>query len=179
MDASKIAAQSDIILAPGEKGLYAQQFRPRLTLFWLSTTMVVTNKRILIRYPNTILGAIPLGFEEMAMPIGSVAGVTVSQKVKVGQLLFSGFLALILILSGFSQVGSSIGMAFILILLGAFFGAVALNAIGSSFAVTNSGGGRNECTVSILEKEKLTQFKNKANEIVYSASPGGASWAEM
>ncbi|KQB83097.1 hypothetical protein [Corynebacterium oculi] len=179
MDASQVASESDIILAPGEKGLYARKFRPTLTLFWLRTTMVVTNKRILIRYPNTVFGIIPLGFEEMAMPVGSVAGVTTSQKVKFGQLLFSGLLALVFVLVGFGQIAGNVGLGFILILLGGFFTASALNAISSSFAVTNSGGGRNECTVSILDKDKLTQFKNKVNEIIYSASSGGTSWAEV
>ena len=73
------------MLAPGEQGLYSRSFRPNLILFWLRTTMLVTNKRIAVKSPNTILGVIPLGYEERSMPLGSVAGVTANLRVRLGR----------------------------------------------------------------------------------------------
>lgn len=167
----------NIQLAPGEKGLYSRNFRPNLLLFWLQTTMVVTNKRIMVRYPNTLLGIIPLGYEESSMPIGSVAGINTAQRVNVGRLLLFGVLALIsfvIMIQGFSGGGAGMAVTFLILMI--VFGAMAANAITSALVVTNNGGGKAENSVSILDKAALQAFTNKANEIIYSASTSGSSW---
>ncbi|WP_185769322.1 hypothetical protein [Corynebacterium anserum] len=169
-------ATTDILLAPGERGLYSRSFRPNLVLFWLRTQMVVTNKRIAVKYPNTVLGVIPLGFEERSMPMGSVAGVTTSFKVFLGPLLFHSFLALIFFILMFNGgVGFN---SLLFLILFSLFAAFAASAIRSSMVVTNNGGGIQTNTVSFLEKGALEDFKNKANEIIYSASDGGTSWTD-
>lgn len=171
-------SNTDILLAPGENGLYSRSFRPNLLLFWLRDTYMVTNKRLALKCANTIFGFIPLGFEEKSIPMGSIAGVTSSFKVKPVRLLFAGFLALVMLFMGLSTIaGGSIGGLFLL-LIGAFFGAIAANSIMASLSVTNNGGGVSELTVSILDKAALDDFKNKANEFIYSASAGGTSWQQ-
>lgn len=167
-------SSTDIMLAPGEKGLYSRTMRPNFVLFWLKTHLVVTNKRIAVKAPNTLFGVIPLGFEERSMPIGSVAGVTASVKVFAGRLVFFGIIAL-LALIGVAEADGG-GAKFGCFLLFVIFGILALNAIVASLNVTNNGGGVNPVSVSVLDKAALEDFKNKANEIIYSASAGGQSW---
>lgn len=163
-------AQTDINLTPGEKGLYSISFRPNLVLFWLRSTFLVTNRRIAVKTPNTILGIIPLGFEERSIPMGSVAGVNASVTVKAGRLILFGILA---ILSLFGMQESWVFFLFFLL-----FTALALNAILASLDITNNGGGVSSATVSILDKSALEKFKDKANEYIYSATTAGTSWDE-
>lgn len=171
-------SNTEILLAPGENGLYSRTFRPNLLLFWLRDTYMVTNKRLALKCTNTIFGFIPLGHEERSMPMGSIAGITSSLKVKPGRLLFFGFLAALMMVMGFlSLAGGSFGGMF-LFLVGAFFAAIAANSITASLSVTNNGGGITDLTVSILDKAALDDFKNRANEFIYSASAGGTSWQQ-
>lgn len=166
------------MLAPGESGLCSRSFRPNLLLFWLRDTYLVTNKRLALKYANTIFGFIPLGFEEKSIPMGSIAGVNSSFKVKPVRLLFAGFMAAVMLFMGLSALaGGAVGGLFLL-LAGTFFAAIAANSIMASLSVTNNGGGVNEVTVSILDKAALDDFKNKATEYIYSASAGGISWQQ-
>jgi hypothetical protein len=164
-------ANTDIMLAPGEQGLYSRSFRPNLILFWLRTTLLVTNKRIAVKGPNTILGVIPLGYEERSMPIGSVAGVTANVRVRLGRLVLFGLLALACFVWTFSDGFSFLGFLFTLI-----FAALAANAILNSLTITNNGGGTSDATVSILDSAALSEFKDRANEYIYSSSTSGTSW---
>ena len=152
------------MLAPGESGLYSRSFRPNLLLFWLRDTYMVTNKRLALKCANTIFGFIPLGFEEKSIPMGSIAGINSSFKVKPVRLLLAGFMALLMLFQGLSMIADSSVGGFFLLLLGAFFGAIAANSMMASLSVTNNGGGVNEVTVSVLDKAALDDFKNKANE---------------
>ena len=171
-------SNTDIMLAPGESGLYSRSFRPNLLLFWLRDTYMVTNKRLALKCANTIFGFIPLGFEEKSIPMGSIAGINSSFKVKPVRLLLAGFMALLMLFQGLSMIADSSVGGFFLLLLGAFFGAIAANSMMASLSVTNNGGGVNEVTVSVLDKAALDDFKNKANEYIYSASAGGISWQQ-
>lgn len=161
-------AQTDINLTPGEKGLYSVSFRPNLVLFWLRSTFLVTNRRIAVKTPNTILGVIPLGFEERSMPMGSVAGVNASVTVKPLRLILFLFLAIM-----FFVAASESGF---FIVLGLICLALAANSILAALEITNNGGGTNSATVSILDKAALEKFKEKANEYIYSSTSAGTSW---
>ncbi|MDO5732007.1 hypothetical protein [Corynebacterium sphenisci] len=169
-------ANSDIHLAPGETGVLAKHFSPNLLLFWLKSNMTVTNRRLAIKAPNTVLGVIPLGYEERSVPMGAIAGVTASIAVKVGRLIGFGLVALIcLFMVGGAESG---GGKFFALLLAVVFGAMAANGIVSKLTITNSGGGTTEATVSFLEQAKLETFQRQLNEYVYSAGPAGQSWQQ-
>ncbi|WP_192497482.1 MULTISPECIES: hypothetical protein [unclassified Corynebacterium] len=169
-------SNADILLTPGEKGVFSQQFSPNLVLFWLKTNIVVTNRRIAVKAPNTILGIIPLGYQENSMPIGSVAGVNASIKVQAGRFITFLLLGLMLLVFGFLAMGSNGAAGFFLILLAIMLLAIAANAIRGALGVTNNGGAVNEVLVSCLEQSKLNEFKNHLNEYVYTASSAGTSW---
>ena len=159
------------MLAPGEKGLHSVSLRPNLLLFWLKSKFLVTNKRIVVKHPNTLFGIIPLGYEETAMPMGSVAGVQATVAVKTARLVVFGLLFLFCFFAMFDSDNK-----FLFFVLSLFFFALAANAILAGLTVTNNGGGKSQVTVSILDKARLEEFKNKANEYIYSASVGGTSW---
>lgn len=170
-------ADSDIMLTPGEQGVFSRKFRSNLLLFWLPTTMVVTNRRIAIKYLNTFLGAIPIGYEERSIPMGSIAGVTTSRQVKVPPLLIFGIISLIGIVIFFNSIGNGSGGGIIGgLLLAVIFGALAANAVRSGIIFTNNGGGASDVTVSPLDSGSLEEFKNKANEYIYSSTDAGTSW---
>lgn len=170
--------RTDILLAPGESGLFSRTFRPNLLLFWLRDTYMVTNRRLALKCTNTIFGFIPLGHEEKSMPMGSIAGINSSLKVKPVRLLIAGFLAILMLIMGLSSLSDGSAGGMFLILLGGFFGAIAANSIMASLVVTNNGGGTTDLTVSILDKAALDNFKNQANEYIYSASAAGTSWQQ-
>lgn len=139
--------------------------------------MVVTNRRIAIKYLNTFLGAIPIGYEERSIPMGSIAGVTTSRQVKVPPLLIFGIISLISIVLFFNSIGNGSGGGIIGGLLSAvIFGALAANAVRSGIIFTNNGGGASDVTVSPLDSGSLEEFKNKANEYIYSSTDAGTSW---
>ena len=139
--------------------------------------MVVTNRRIAIKYLNTLLGAIPIGYEERSIPMGSIAGVTTSRQVKVPPLLICGISSLISIVLFFNSIGNGSGGGIIGGLLSAvIFGALAANAVRSGIIFTNNGGGASDVTVSPLDSGSLEEFKNKANEYIYSSTDAGTSW---
>ena len=170
-------ADSDIMLTPGEQGVFSRKFRSNLLLFWLPTTMVVTNRRIAIKYLNTFLGAIPIGYEERSIPMGSIAGLTTSRQVKVPPLLTFGIISLIGIVIFFNSIGNGSGGGIIGgLLLAVIFGALAANAVRSGIIFTNNGGGASDVTVSPLDSGSLEEFKNKANEYIYSSTDAGTSW---
>lgn len=170
-------ASGDIILAPGEQGLYTRAFRPNLVLFWLRTTMTVTNKRLVVKFPNTVLGVIPLGFEERSMPMGAIAGLTTSLRVRLGRLIVGAVLGIVCLVWLFSAVSAgSVFMVLVSLVLTLLFFAMACNAVTSALIMQNNGGNSTETTVSFLENTQLDSFKNKVNEFVYSASAGGTSW---
>ena len=139
--------------------------------------MVGTNRRIAIKYLNTLLGAIPIGYEERSIPMGSIAGVTTSRQVKVPPLLIFGIISLISIVLFFNSIGNGSGGGIIGGLLSAvIFGALAANAVRSGIIFTNNGGGASDVTVSPLDSGSLEEFKNKANEYIYSSTDAGTSW---
>lgn len=139
--------------------------------------MVVTNRPIAIKYLNTLLGAIPIGYEGRSIPMGSIAGVTTSRQVKVPPLLIFGIISLISIVLFFNSIGNGSGGGIIGGLLSAvIFGALAANAVRSGIIFTNNGGGASDVTVSPLDSGSLEEFKNKANEYIYSSTDAGTSW---
>lgn len=147
-------AQTDINLVPSESGIYSMSFRPNLVLFWLRSTFLVTNRRIAVKSPNTVLGVIPLGFQEHSMPMGSIAGVNSSLTVKLSRVVVFGLLALVFLTFTFER-GFHLGF----LLLALFFAALAANGILAGLQIQNNGGGTSEATVSLLDKAALEIFQ--------------------
>lgn len=138
--------------------------------------MLVTNKRLLIKGPNTFLGIIPMGFQERSMPIGAIAGTTTSKTVNAGPLAGFALLGLIFLFASIGVFQESVGGGLLMLLIAVICGVLSSNNVLSSLEITNNGGGTTEATVSFVEASTLEEFREKANEIIYSASAGGQSW---
>lgn len=157
---------SDLILAPGENSRVGQQFAPNLTLAWLKTQVAMTNRRIVWKAPNTILGVIPAGYAEHSMPVGAIASVSVDTRFHAGRAV-TGLLVVIL---GFILMGASVPLGLLMVIVGLL---PLANSATAELTVMNNGGGSSSFGVSVLEKTKLEQFRSKVNEILYSGGAGG------
>lgn len=85
----KAKKQPRVLFAPGEGELSSAQFRPSYLLPMLKVRIIVTNRRIVCRYPNLLFGFIPMGYTERNMPISGLAGVDVDSRVIKVFLVFT------------------------------------------------------------------------------------------
>ena len=135
-------------LAVGETEIASVSVRPSPLLFWLKVNLHASEKRIVGRTPNTFMGVIPVGSENVMFPLKQVAGLTVSTRVKPIRLII-GVLFFLVGLSSFAKGG------FILALLGAALVVAAMQAV---LVIQNTGGGTKEVSVSLLDKTVISSF---------------------
>lgn len=163
-----MSSNSDIILAPGETGVEQGVFSPNIVLAWLQTKIVVTNRRIVAKQPNTLLGIIPLGYQETAMPIGAVAGVNVDVKFRALRGVVGFILAVVGLIAATAGGGATF-LGLILLVLGVL---MILTSVSAALNLTNSGGGVQTVMVSVLQKAKLEEFRDHINASLYSGGAG-------
>lgn len=135
-------------LAAGETEIASVSVRPSPLLFWLKVNLHASEKRIVGRTPNTLMGVIPVGSENVMFPLKQVAGLTVSTRVKPIRLI----IGVLLVLGG---LGSFAKGGFILALLGA---ALVVAAVQAVLVIQNTGGGTKEVSVSLLDKSAISNF---------------------
>jgi hypothetical protein len=157
-------ATSNLNFAPGETNIIESQFSPSVVLFWLRSQLAVTNRRIVLKEPNTLLGVIPLGYRDAAFPLNNVASVGVEVKFSLGRAI----LGLIFFIVGIALVTKNV-LGIILLLIG--FSMLA-NALSAALRVQNNGGGVNFVKVSVLQKSKLEQFRDEANQRLFADTEG-------
>ena len=151
-----------VTLATGEELLGSGRFRVSNILFFIWWNMVVTNRRVVGRVPNTILGVIPLGFNQVSYPLANVAGVGVRRAYSVVLLVIGVFL----ILAGLSSFGSpsgSGGGGVGLLILGVLG---VLGAFKNAIQVTNSGGDHISHGVSYFDRAAAETFVQQVNTII-------------
>ncbi len=118
-----------------------------LLLFWLKSNIKLTNKKVEGTFPNTILGFIPFGKDNMVQPLRNVSAVKSSNKFHLSRLIL-----------GVLLMGSIITLPFGILIL--------LNCYTAGISISNHAGGGMFQEVSILEKDKINTFVNKVNEII-------------
>src|SRR5262245_44896512 len=99
MTATSVAIPDGVALAPGEQPIAGGSFSFSNILFFLHWNMAVTNKRLVGHTPNTILGVIPMGYNQVSYPLAAVAGVAVRIRYSVFWLL----VGLLFVLAGVQQ----------------------------------------------------------------------------
>lgn len=149
-------------LVPGEHHLASESFSPNMVLFWLKVNATVTNKRIVARQPNTLLGMIPLGYENMTIPLRSVAGVGVSVKFSLGQFLFS----VVLLFLGLSIIADYLFPGLVITLLGVV---LLLGSLRAALKIENTAGSAQFVKVAVTERAKLEQFRAVIDQRIHSA----------
>jgi hypothetical protein len=148
-----------VILAPGETLSATGEFRVSNILFFLHWRMAVTNRRLIGRTPNTILGIIPLGSNQVSYPLPNIAGVATRRAYSV----FSLIVGLFLLLGGLSSLGYSATGGFLLTLLGLL---ILASTIRASIQVTNSGGQKIAHGIAISDRSTAQGFVNAVNTTI-------------
>lgn len=135
-----------------EEGLVREDiFTSNLLLAWLKTDFTLTNKRVVGSYPNTLMGLIPLGQNQLTYPLKNIAGVASSTKFHFWRLVIGLFFGIF----GLQMLSSSPAGGLILLLIAASF---ILNSYTATFIVTNNAGQAPVIELSILEKDKVAAF---------------------
>lgn len=148
----------EIVLGSGEHRVHEGVFTTNLVLAWHKARLVLTNKRLTGYAPNTLLGLIPLGGNEISQPLDRIARVHVSTKFRVFRVIL-GAIALIVGL-GFLGESSGVATGLVLILIGALWVTTAWLAV---LAVYDNSGNSSEIAVSGTQKNQLKQFAQRVN----------------
>ncbi|MFT9494380.1 hypothetical protein [Anaerosolibacter sp.] len=134
-------------------------YRTNLLLPWLTTDLSLTNRRFKGYDRNTLLGLIPLGKNEVTIPLKQIASVSTSTKFHIKRFL-GGLFVTFLGLGSLSELGL-MGIIWTLIGLG-----VLLNSYTSTLQITNNAGQKVPIQISILEKGNLQSFAGIVNDTV-------------
>jgi hypothetical protein len=154
------AVPEGVTLAPDEYVVAAGEFSQGNVLFFLKWRMAITNKRLVGRTPNTVLGVIPLGSTQVSYPIGAIAGISVGTR-------YSFFWALLglLFLTTAAPGGRLNPVSIVLGLL------AILAAIRTQMSITNSGGHRTSHGVAIWNRTEALDFAQQVTTIVAGHAP--------
>ncbi|MFC7961315.1 variant leucine-rich repeat-containing protein [Rhodococcoides kroppenstedtii] len=164
-------AQADsVVIAPGETVRFSAQFSPNILLTHLKTGVVVTDKRVIVRRPNTVLGLVPLGFTDSTSPLTQVTEVTATETIS-GRKLVSGlfclFVSLILFVNsdfiGFTGEQS--------VLLGLILIGVALYLFATAYRIglifRNQGSGELLARTARGERRELESSKAHIDVLLF------------
>ena len=123
-----------------------------LLLFFLKIDVALTNKRVVGQWPNTFLGLIPVGSNNVTYPVTSIASVAVSTKIRVVSLI----VGIVLALAGLN--GSLIILIIGVLLIG--------NAFYAAFEITNTAGQKIGHQMAFWEKGKAQALANDINTVL-------------
>ncbi len=146
----------DVVLTAEEQLVKKEILKVNLLLVWLQTDFTLTNKRIVCSYPNTLMGIIPLGQNQITYPLKNIAGVTGSTKFHFWRFV----VGLFLLIFGLKMLTGSPAGGLIMLLLAA---SLLLNSYTSTFIITNNAGQAPVIELSIIEKEKVAQLVSDIN----------------
>jgi hypothetical protein len=125
--------------------------RPSLLAFWLRTNLTLTDTMVNGTTPNTIFGLIPAGKTDISQPLNRVSRVAVSTK-------FSAVALLVAVLCVLLAVSGDVVLMWVLALVAA---SVVYRA---ELVITDSGGGKQEVSVSPLDRDAIQQFAAAVNQ---------------
>lgn len=150
----------DLALGKEETVSDKKKFTTNLILAWMKTEMTITNKRLTGHSPNTLLGIIPIGRNDISYPLKNIASVSIRTKLHIFRMIF-GF---IFFVYGADWLNRDFVPALIIALIGII---LFLNGFTSQVVVFNNSGQKDDSVqVSILEKGKAQQFVNKVNQVI-------------
>ncbi|QRQ64890.1 hypothetical protein [Corynebacterium kroppenstedtii] len=169
---------SDIILTPGEQRVFSRKFRSSLLLFWLPTTMIVTNHRVVVRDHKTFLGFIPLGGREESIPLSSISEVTASWKIYFPQFLLFGFIWFIE--TGLYYLSVDPTESFVLTGAGAGVWALVywvsivliINSLRSGIYFIENYGEKTCFTITPIQKSLLKEFSDRLTDYIHPHPDG-------
>ena len=119
-------AEPEVPLVPGEQQLWECRLTPHLLTPHLKTRLTLTDKRIIVRYPNTLFAFLPVGYAVQVVGYSAVESVGFGNRIRtqrvltgVGFILFSifGVMSSFGMLRQASQFGAGGGAGAFLLLL--------------------------------------------------------------
>lgn len=130
-----------------------------VVLRWLTTDLALTNKRFKGYDHNTLFSLLPLGKNEVTMPLKSIASVSTSTKFHLKRFV----IGLVFTMIGIPELFhfNLFGLLFLVLGIVPLF-----NSYTSALIVTNNAGHSIPIQISILEKGNLQEFANKVNNTI-------------
>ena len=156
-----------IALAPGEQIVTQDQFMFSLVHFFLSTKVLLTDRRLAWQRPNTLAGLVPLGAQLTTFPLANVASVATSTWIRIWRLLLGGLGSLVALFN-LSQV-----WGWILLVIGVY---LVLTAFRALLVVVNTGGQRYPVSLAINSRGAAQRFASSVNQVI-AARQGPTSYA--
>ncbi|MDI9914320.1 hypothetical protein [Rhodococcus sp. IEGM 1379] len=155
---------NSIAIAPGEVVRFSEQFCPNMILTHLTTTVTLTDKRIIVRRPNTLFGIIPMGYNEHASPISHIAQVSAGESFST-KLIGAGTVFLIWALMSFiglDVLGTLFGLLQLAIAIACFFKAHHL-----AFVIRNTGAGTLVAQAAKSERNKVAYAQAAIRDLLF------------
>ena len=118
--------------------------------FFLAYKFVLTTRRLAGDRPNTWLGLIPVGSEQISYPLANIASVGTSTLIQFWPLIFGGLLVVI----------GLPGQAIVLVIVGAL---LVIGAFQAGIIITNNGGEKVRTSDISSAKGAAQQFTNEIN----------------
>lgn len=164
------------VLVPGEQVRLSETFSPNVILKHLTVTLTVTDRRVIVRQPNTIFGLIPLGYLESTSGLHHIAGVTAGESFSTRRVLYGAaaiIFGLFALLGGSFLAGSVISalLGVVLIVFGVYLLAK-VHEIGISFR--NAGGGALFAPAGRSERARVDQARNHINYLLFGPGAAGS-----
>jgi hypothetical protein len=153
------AVPGGIQLGPGELIAKTSSFMFSILLFFLSTSMVLTNKRLTGEVPNTLLGVIPVGSRKFNYPLSNISAVGINTKISFWRLI----LGLILAWAGIALFGNSVVVGLVVLLCGL---ALLVGAFYTLIDIQNTGGGREPVQIAVTQKGVAQDFVAELNNVL-------------
>ncbi|MEU7138559.1 hypothetical protein ABZ942_03825 [Nocardia sp. NPDC046473] len=160
---------------PGETLRLSTQFSPYLILNHLKIAVIVTDRRVVVRKPNTIFAVIPRGYLEQATPLAQVSEIAVGEAVSTPRLTFgtgsslAGFLSLFGVLAGPGAVGRVLGLVLLSASVYLF-----LTAMRMGLWVRNHGGGVLQAHAGHNERRLVEETRNCLDALLFGESTAGS-----
>ncbi len=129
-------------LLQDEQIRHQAQFSPNLILTHLKTTLVVTDRRVIVNHPNTVFGVFPKGYTESTSALSDISEVTTGEIHSGREMTYGVGACLVGVMMLFLGImGSAASFVFGLVLL--IVGALLIIGAGSTgISFLNTGGGR-------------------------------------
>ncbi|NIL82505.1 variant leucine-rich repeat-containing protein [Rhodococcoides kroppenstedtii] len=157
-----------ITLAPGERERFSEQFSPNIILTQFKTTMVITDRRVIVRQPNAIFGIIPRGYNEQTSPLRHVSQINAGESFSTRKLIQGGIGVImgLYLTAGMAALSPALSVIGLLVIgLGAFLLYTA-HELGIGFR--NHGGGVLFAAASKSERAKVEAAKRAVDDIVFA-----------
>lgn len=157
----------EITTTSSESVIRSADFHPRFILRHLDESIVVTDKRVIVRKPNTIFAIIKLGYNELSAPLDALDTITSGRQTSTRKLV-AGIVAALFALSGFVQAViamqfaplAGVGLlllALVIAVVAAFF---FLTAVQHEVGIGTSGGQTLFVSVGSQERAEADVFRD-------------------